>query len=68
MELILIQRNWQSLITELRIKYPQLTDADLQHEEGMEESMLRMVEYKLRKTKKEMRKIIADIGFSFSRS
>ncbi len=68
MELILIQRNWQSLITELRIKYPQLTEADLEYEEGREESMLRMVEYKLRKTKKEMRKIIADIGFSFSRS
>ena len=68
MELILIQRNWEALKNKLRIKYPQLTEADLEYEEGKEDSMLRMVEYKLRKTKKEMRKIIADIGFSFSKS
>jgi hypothetical protein len=61
MEPILNQRNWEALKTKLRKRYPQLTDADLQHEEGMEDSMLRMVEYKLRKTKKEMQKIIAEI-------
>ena len=42
----------------LKKKYPQLTKTDLQHEEGMEEKMFRMVAYKLRKTKKEMLEII----------
>jgi hypothetical protein len=63
MDLILNQINWDELKTKLRKKYPQLTDADLQHKEGMED-MLRMVEYKLGKTKLEMREIIAGIGCS----
>ena len=49
------------LKTMLRKKYPQLTEKDLQHNEGMEEGMLRMVEYKLGKTKQEMQKIIAGL-------
>ena len=68
MELILIQSNWEALINKLRIRYPQLTEADLECEEGREDGMLRMVEYKLRKTKKEMLKIIADIGFTLSKN
>jgi hypothetical protein len=64
MELTLIQVNWEALTNKLRKKYPQLTETDLQFEEGMEENMLRMVEYKLRKTKNEMQKVIAEIGFS----
>jgi hypothetical protein len=62
MDLILNQGNWDELKTKLRKKYPQLTEVDLQHKEGMEESMLRMIEYKLRKTKQEMREIITGIG------
>ena len=42
-------------------KYPQLTDADLYCLEGNENSMLRMLEYKLRKTKQEMQEIIAGL-------
>jgi len=68
MELIIIPRNWDALKNELRNKYPQLTEADLQCEEGLEEGMLRMVEYKLRKTKKEMQKIIVEIGFSLPKT
>lgn len=63
MELIIKKRNWNDLKTKLRLKYPQLTETDLQHNEGKEETMLRMVEYKLRKTKKEMREIISKIGY-----
>ena len=59
MDLILNQGNWDDLKNKLRKKYPQLTEADLQHKEGMEQDMLRMVEYKLGKTKKEMQEIIA---------
>jgi uncharacterized protein YjbJ (UPF0337 family) len=62
MDIIINQGNWDQLKTKLREKYPQLTDADMHHDEGKEESMLRMVEYKLQKTKEEMREIIAEYG------
>ncbi len=62
MDLIINQGNWDQLKTKLRERYPQLTDADMHHDEGKEQSMLRMVEYKLQKTKEEMREIIAEYG------
>ena len=62
MDVVLNQGNWAVLKEKLRKEYPQLTETDLQHQEGMEENMLRMVEYKLQKTKEEMREIIA--GYS----
>lgn len=63
MELFVKTENWGELKTKLRKNYPQLTEADMHHENGMEESMLRMIEYKLKKLKKEMKEIITDIGF-----
>ena len=42
----------------LKKNYPHLTETDLQHKEGMEESMFRMIEYKLRISKKRMNEII----------
>ena len=45
----------------LKQHYPQLTETDLQYKEGMEENMFRMIEYKLRKTKKEMQEIISGL-------
>ena len=65
MELIMPHKNWDELLNKLREKYPQLTNADLQHNEGKEESLLRMIEYKLSKTKLEMQEIIAGIGYTF---
>jgi hypothetical protein len=50
--------------TLLKEKFPQLTESDLQHDEGMEENMLRMIEYKLRKTKEEMQQIISNLSCS----
>ncbi len=64
MDLILNQGNWVELKFKLKKLYPQLTDNDLHHEEGLEEEMLRMVEYKLRKTKEELRVIIEEMGYS----
>ena len=49
---------WTELTNKLRIKYPELTEEDLLYDEGMEQNMLRMVEYKLRKTTDEMNEII----------
>jgi alkylhydroperoxidase/carboxymuconolactone decarboxylase family protein YurZ len=51
--------NWNELRKRLKQKYPQLTSIDLLTADGEEEDMLRMVEYKLGKTKKEMQEIIA---------
>lgn len=62
MNVILNQGNWNELKRKLKKEYPQLTETDFQHYGGMEESMLRMVEYKLKKTKEEMKGIIA--GYS----
>ncbi len=56
--------NWNELKVKLKDKYPELTDKDLHYKAGNEEGMLRMIEYKLMKTKEEMRNIITDIGFS----
>ncbi len=61
MNLNLNPEYWNELKMKLRKKYPQLTDVDFQHKEGKEESMLRMIEYKLRKSKEQMKEIIADL-------
>lgn len=52
------QGNLNELKLKLRKKYPQLTDTDVFSSEGNENNMLRMVEYKLGKTKEEMLEII----------
>ena len=51
-------QHWRELQTKLKAKYPELTDTDLAYEDTMEQDMLRMVEYKLGKSKEEMQKII----------
>jgi len=53
------EMNWDELKKKLKHKYPELTDIDLLTANGEEEDMLRMVEYKLGKTKKELKEIIA---------
>ena len=52
---------WRELQTKLKKHYPELTKADLEYQETLEQDMLRMVEYKLGLTKEEMQKIIADL-------
>lgn len=61
MDLIITQNCLDELSDKLREKFPELTDDDLKHKEGMGKGMLRMVAYKLRKTKQEMREIIAGL-------
>ncbi len=53
------EMNWDELRKKLKQKYPQLSTIDLLTSDGEEDDMLRMVEYKLGKTKKEMQEIIA---------
>jgi hypothetical protein len=52
---------WAELKIKLRDKYAELTEDDLFYEVGMEQDMLRMVEYKLGKTTDEMNDIIESL-------
>ena len=52
---------WRELQTKLKIKYPELTETDLEYQEPLQQDMLRMVEYKLGKTKEEMLLIITEL-------
>jgi hypothetical protein len=52
---------WDELKIKLKKKYPQLLSSDFQHRKGEEEGMMRIIEYKLRRSKEEMRKIIAGL-------
>ena len=61
MNIIEIKVNWSLLQGKLHQRYPKLTKADLLYEDGKEQDMLRMVEYKLRKTKLEMKEIIDEL-------
>ena len=55
------KESWDELKIKLRRKFPQLKETDLQHDEGMEKSMLRLIQYKLEKSKHDMREIIAEL-------
>ena len=55
------QGYWSELKIKLRKKYPQLKDIDFQHREGKEESMLSIIEYKLRMSKEKMKEIISSL-------
>ncbi len=52
---------WDELKTKLKKKYPQLVPEDFQHRRGEEESMMRLIEYKLRKSKEQMKVIIVGL-------
>ena len=52
---------WLELQAKLKIKYPELTETDLEYHEPLQQDMLRMVEYKLGKTKEEMLLIITEL-------
>lgn len=59
MELHIVKGSWEQLTKKLKKEYPNLTEKDLEYIEGKEEEMLRMIEYKLGKTKEQMREIIS---------
>jgi len=49
---------WNNKKEKLKEKYTFLTDEDLQFHESKEKEMIEMLEYKLGKTKEELRNII----------
>jgi hypothetical protein len=58
MDKVLDLVTWNNLKYKLKQQFPVLTNADLLSRTGMEEDLLRMVAYKLGKTKKELQAII----------
>jgi len=61
MELHLHERNFEEFKIRLRKRFPQLTDKDLEYPKGKEESMMRMIAYKLHKTRREMKALISGL-------
>lgn len=57
MDDILSQEHWTELQGRLKQQFPELTDADLQYHESMEQDMLRMVGFRLHMNIDEMRGI-----------
>lgn len=49
-----LQGNWSQIRGKLKQKYTQLTDADLTYIEGQEEELIRRLQVRLDKTKKEL--------------
>jgi hypothetical protein len=49
---------WNDLKSKLKQNYPQLTNADLLWRHGSEDDLLRMIAFKLGKTKRELQVII----------
>jgi len=49
---------WDDLKSKLKQNYPQLTNADLQWRNSTEEDLLRMIAFKLGKTKRELQAAI----------
>ena len=49
---------WNERKEKLRQKYPTITDEDVNFYEGKEKEMIELLEYKLGKTKEELRNII----------
>lgn len=57
-EVFKITGNWKEQSKELQNKFPQLTDADLKHEPGKENDLLKRVETRLNKSRDEVVNII----------
>jgi len=53
-----IKGYWNEKKEKLRLKYPNITEEDLNYYQGKEEVMIEMLGYKLGKTKEEMRNIL----------
>jgi uncharacterized protein YjbJ (UPF0337 family) len=51
---VLLKTNWNRIKTQLREKYPQLSETDLVYTEGKEDQLLEKLQTKTHKTRKEL--------------
>jgi hypothetical protein len=68
MDEVLTPQQWHELQSRIRQQYPELTDTDMQYHEAIEQDMLTMVEYSLRKTHDVLQRInlARDQAFPFN--
>ena len=58
---VLVTKNWDEQKEKLKVKFSNLTDEELDYEEGKREEMLDRVGTKLGKTREELAEIIAGL-------
>jgi hypothetical protein len=58
MKIVVHPESWNELKSKLRMKYPELRNADLLFTSDKQEEMMKMVAYKLGKSVKELKEII----------
>lgn len=58
---VLVEENWDEQKEKLKVKFSNLTDGDLDYEEGKRDEMLDRVRIKLGKTREELAVIIAGL-------
>ena len=58
---VLVAENWDEQKEKLKVKFSNLTDEDLNYEEGKRDEMLDRVSTKLGKTQEELAEIIAGL-------
>ena len=58
---VLVDENWNDQKEKLKTKFSNLTDEDLNYEEGKRDEMLSRVQTKLGKTPEELTAIIAEL-------
>jgi len=58
---VLVTENWDEQKEKLKAKFSNLTDEDLDYEEGKRDEMLERVQIKIGKTRDELTAIIADL-------
>ena len=61
MKLIAQKDSWEELKEKLRIKFPVLIKTDLLYSSDEQEKLLKMVAYKLGKSRKELQEIIIEL-------
>jgi hypothetical protein len=61
MKVIVHEKSWDELRSKLKYNYPELINTDLDYSSDKQEEMLRMVAYKLGKSRKELRDIILNL-------
>ena len=53
--------NWTETKSKLKAQFPDLTDADLQYEQGKKDEMFERVQVKIGKTKEEMAALLTSL-------
>ena len=65
---ILTPQQWDELRMQLKLKHPELTDADLPYYEAREEDMLCMIKYRLQYYREQIQKKTKSLNLNIEKS